>query len=220
MSERESGRARLFVLSAPSGAGKTTIVQALVDRRSDVAHSVSATTREPRAGERDGIDYHFLTRDAFEQRVAAGDFLEWAEYSGHLYGTLASEVDGILAGGKHVVLDIEVRGARQLRQRRDDVVTIFILPPAAEALLERLGGRSADRPEQVARRMRRAMAEIEEAPAYDFVLENRDLEMAIRDVAAIVDGARAGLEPGEVENRVVSLRTGLARLAKTMNADR
>ena len=135
----------LLVLSSPSGGGKTSIARALLQARTDVGYSVSATTRAPRSGERDGQDYHFLTPEAFERKVADGEFLEHAAYSGHRYGTLRSEVDRILHGGRHVVLDIEVEGARQVRERMPDAVRVFVLPPSARVLVERLRGQIANR---------------------------------------------------------------------------
>jgi guanylate kinase len=177
----------LIVLSSPSGAGKTTIAHALLEARDDLGFSVSATTRPPRAGERDGVDYHFLSRDDFMQRVADGAFLESAEYGGHLYGTLEAEVDRVLAQGRHVMLDIEVQGAAQIRQRRGDVVSIFVLPPSADALVERLQGRGADDREALSRRLMQADTELQHAATYDYVVVNDDLDVAVAAVAAIVD---------------------------------
>ena len=130
----------LLVLSAPSGGGKTTIAKALLAARDDLDYSVSATTRPPREGERDGVDYHFLTREEFVRRRDAGDFLEWAQYGGALYGTLEAEVDRVLASGRRAILDIEVQGARQIRERRSDVVDVGF------GRRERLRGRRLDRP--------------------------------------------------------------------------
>jgi guanylate kinase len=177
----------LLILSAPSGVGKTTIAQALLAARDDLGFSVSATTRPPRPGEQDGVQYHFLTRQEFDRRAAAGEFLEWAEYGGHRYGTLAAEVDRVLASGRHVVLDIEVQGARQVRQRCQNVVSVFILPPSGWDLLGRLGGRNTERPKELAVRLRRAVEELREAPTYDYVVINADRAQAVADVAAILE---------------------------------
>ncbi len=177
----------LLVLSSPSGGGKTTIARTLVSAREDVGFSVSATTRKVREGEQNGTDYHFLEQEEFLRRSDNGEFLEWAEYSGHLYGTLASEVDAVLQTGRHVVLDIEVRGARQVRQRREDVVSIFILPPSADVLVNRLkqrGGSQAG--PDLRKRMLRAIEEIEEASSYDYIVVNDDLTQAVSEVASII----------------------------------
>ncbi|HXV86972.1 MAG TPA: guanylate kinase, partial [Gemmatimonadales bacterium] len=157
----------LLILSSPSGGGKTTIARTLLAARDDLAYSVSATTRPPREGERDGVDYHFVKRPEFQRRAAAGEFLEWAEYSGHLYGTPVAEVERILGAGRNVIMDIEVQGAQQVRQRRSDVVSIFILPPSVDELLARLGARGDHRPADLVRRLRQAMVEIQAAAGYD-----------------------------------------------------
>ena len=178
----------LLIISAPTGAGKTTIAKALADARPDsVAFSISATTRAPRAGEKNGVDYFFLTRPQFEERRGKGDFLEWAEYSGNLYGTLVSEVDRILGSGRHVLLDIEVQGARKIRNVRRDVVSIFVLPPSIPVLLERLKGRGSDSPKELKARLRTAVEEFEAAGEYDYIVVNEDREKAIGDVASVLD---------------------------------
>ena len=148
---------------------------------------MSATTRPPRDGERDGEDYHFLDRAEFERRVAADRFLEWAEYGGNLYGTLRSEVDKGLAGGRHVVLDIEVAGAEQLRATFPSAVRVFVLPPSGAALGERLRQRGTENEAGLARRMAIAARELELAPQYDYVVVNDDLVDAVGQVAAILD---------------------------------
>jgi guanylate kinase len=136
----------LLVLSAPSGGGKTTIAKNLLQARDDLAYSVSATTRPRREGERDGADYHFLTRDEFLRRVEAGEFLEWATYAGNLYGTLRSEIDRIIGRGRTAVLDIEIEGARQIRASFPNSLHVFVLPPSADVLIGRLTGRNTSRP--------------------------------------------------------------------------
>ena len=180
--------ARLVILSAPSGGGKTTIARRLEAGRSDVGFSVSATTRAPRENEREGVDYYFFPRTEFLRRTEAGEFLEWAEYAGELYGTLTGEVDRLLGRGLHVLLDIEIQGAEQVRCRREDALALFILPPTADELLRRLAGRRSETREQVARRIARADRELEAALGYDFAVVNDDLDRAVEAVSGILDG--------------------------------
>jgi guanylate kinase len=207
----------LLVLSAPSGAGKTTIAQALLAAREDIGFSVSATTRPPRTGEQDGVAYRFLSRSEFDRRVAAGEFVEWAEYGGHRYGTLRSEVDRLLAEGRHVLLDIEVQGARQVRERCQNVVSVFILPPSAKALAERLGGRNTERRPAVARRLRTAVDELEEAAHYDYVVVNADRTQAVAEVAAILDAeSHRPRRLADLEQQLRSLIREIAELAADM----
>lgn len=177
----------LLVLSSPSGGGKTTIAKRVLAERGDTGYSVSATTRPRRPGEEDGKDYHFLSREQFESRVAAGDFLEWATYGGQLYGTLRDEVERVMAGGRHVVLDIEVDGARQLRGSMPSGVQVFVLPPSVPVLLDRLQGRGTERPDAVLRRVRHAADELQALGAYDYVIVNDDLDRAVASVHAILD---------------------------------
>lgn len=200
----------LLVLSSPSGGGKTTIAKALLAARDDLAYSVSATTRPPRQGERDEVDYYFLTDQEFRRRRDAGAFVEWAEYSGYLYGTPQSEVDRILASGRHVMLDIEVQGARLIRQRRSDVVSIFILPPSVDELLQRLGGRGQTRPADLERRVRRAVDEVDEAQYYDYIVINADRTQAVAEVAAIIDAE------AHRTSRQASLRDMIARFKREL----
>lgn len=208
----------LLVLSSPSGAGKTTITKALLAARDDLGFSISATTRPPRSGEVDGVDYHFLTPGEFERRRAAGAFLEWAEYGGQRYGTLVSEVERVLAQGRHVILDIEVQGARQLRERRPDVVSIFVLPPSVDELVARLGGRGTDQPAGLEQRLRRAVDELGEAHHYDYLVVNDDRTQAVAEVAAIIDAEsrRTRRQQASLE-RVQALRRGLTELVATLS---
>ena len=204
--------ARPVILSAPSGGGKTTIARRLEARRSDVGFSVSATTRAPRENERDGVHYYFFARPEFLRRVEAGQFLEWAEYAGELYGTLAAEVDRFLSRGCHVLLDIEVQGADQVRRRREDALAIFIVPPTAAELLRRLAGRRSETREQLARRIAQADQELEAAPRYDFVVVNDDLDRAVEAVSGILDGCPDGaLEGAAGAALVAALRRDLRR---------
>lgn len=182
-----SGRPFPIVLSAPSGAGKTTIARKLLAIRQDVGYSVSCTTRAPRPAERDGVDYHFLSPEAFEESVQRGEFAEWAEVHGNRYGTLMSEVEKVMAVGKHVMLDIDVQGARQLRQRFLESVTIFVVPPSLEALVARLVGRKTESEEGLELRLRNARTELEEAEQYQHVVVNDHLEQAVAHVSGIID---------------------------------
>lgn len=202
----------LVILSAPSGGGKTTVAHALVDARDDLAFSVSATTRPPRAGEEDGIDYHFLTREAFMERVDRGDFLEWAEYSGNLYGTLRSEVDAMIAAGSHVLLDIEIQGARQVRERSDNVVSIFILPPSVEVLLQRLRDRKSETSGAMRERLHRSVEEVAVAQQYDYVVINNTVEASVQAVTEIIhaEARRPGRDPALVA-LAEQIREGMAR---------
>lgn len=176
-----------LILSAPSGGGKTTIARELLARRSDLGYSVSATTRAIRPGEVDGTDYHFLTRPEFLEKVERGEFAEWAEVHGQLYGTLTSEVKALLSAGRHVVMDIDVQGAEQFRRAFPDSVLVFLLPPSASVLAERLAGRKTEGTEALRIRLTTAIRELEALPMYDYVVVNDDLEDAIARVSAIVD---------------------------------
>ena len=181
----------MFVITGPSGVGKGTLIRGLMERVPGLELSVSATTRAPRPGERDGVDYHFLSPAHFEQHAAAGDFVEHATYSGNRYGTLRSELERRLAAGAGVVLEIEVQGARQVRQAIPEAVAVFIAPPSRAALRARLVGRGTDAPEQVDERMRTAERELEAQPEFAHVVINDRLEEAIDGLAAIVRAALA-----------------------------
>jgi guanylate kinase len=184
--------AAVFVITGPSGVGKGTLIRGLLERVPELELSVSATTRRPRPGEQDGVHYHFMSPETFAAHVAAGDFLEHAAYSGHRYGTLRSEVRRRLDQGRPVVLEIEVQGARQVRESMDEAVAVFIAPPSIEALRARLVGRGTDSPEQVAERLRTAQQELEAQPEFAHVVVNDRLEDATDELAAIVRGRLAG----------------------------
>lgn len=175
------------MLSSPSGGGKSTIARHLIEAREDVTYSVSATTRALRPGEHDGIDYHFLSAAEFDRRRSAGELVEWAEYGGNLYGTLRSEVERGLAAGKHVVMDIEVAGARQVRERFPDSVHVFVLPPSAAELVARLQRRNTEELTAVERRLGIAADELGAAEEYQYVVVNDDVVEAVSQVAAILD---------------------------------
>jgi guanylate kinase len=178
--------ARVFVITGPSGVGKGTLISALLARVEGLELSVSATTREPRAGETDGRDYHFLDPGEFDRRVAAGDFLEHATYSGHRYGTLREEVERRLAEGRSVVLEIELQGARQVRDALPDSVLVFIAPPSPEALRERLEGRGTDSAEAIAERLRTAENELAAQPEFKHVVVNDEIDRAADELEQIV----------------------------------
>ena len=206
----------LLILSAPTGAGKTTIANALAEARPDtVGFSVSATTRPPRQGETNGRHYHFLSRPEFERRRANGDFLEWAEYSGNLYGTLRADVDRIVSSGRHVLLDIEVEGARQIREKRQDVVSVFILPPSAEVLLERIRGREGAPPPDLRARLERAVQELEAAQDYHYIVVNADRDQTIAAVGGIID-AEAVRGDAAATLMAQELKDDLRRLAASL----
>jgi guanylate kinase len=178
--------AKVFVITGPSGVGKGTLIDALRERVPGLELSVSATTRPPRAGEQDGVAYHFLTPEQFGERVAAGDFVEHADYSGNRYGTLRSELEGRLADGIAVVLEIEVQGARQIREKMPEALQVFIAPPSREALRERLLARGTDSPEEVERRMETADAELAAQAEFTHVVVNDRLEDAVEQLVALV----------------------------------
>ena len=178
--------ARVFVITGPSGVGKGTLIRGLMERVPELELSVSATTRAPRPGERDGVDYHFLTPEEFDRRVAAGDFVEHADYAGRRYGTLRSELEGRLAEGVPVVLEIEVQGARQVRAAMPEAVQVFIAPPSLAALRTRLVGRGTDDSEEVDRRLAVAEQELAAQPEFAHVVVNDRLEDALDRLEAIV----------------------------------
>jgi guanylate kinase len=175
-----------IVLAAPSGAGKTSLAQALVERRADTVFSLSATTRPPRPGERHGVDYEFVDDAGFESLVQTGELLEWAEVHGRRYGTLRRGVADALAEGRIVLLDIDVQGARHLRSTLPDAVLVFVLPPTTAEMLRRLQGRKSESPAELAIRMRTALAEIEQVKEFDYVVVNDDFEETMRTLEAIL----------------------------------
>lgn len=176
-----------LVLSSPSGGGKTTIARMLLERRDDLGYSVSCTTRRPRPGEVEGRDYFFVGTEDFLERRSRGEFAESAEVHGNLYGTLRREVDRVLGGGKHVVMDIDVQGARQFAAAYPQSVLLFLLPPSAEVLIDRLTSRNTDARDNVRRRLAEARAELGAAGDYHYVVVNDALESTYRQVAAVID---------------------------------
>jgi guanylate kinase len=202
-----------LILSAPSGAGKTTIARALLSRRADLGYSVSCTTRPPRQGEVDGRDYSFVSREEFLRRRGWGEFAESAEVHGHLYGTLRSQVERVLESGRHVVMDIDVQGTVQFTAAFPDTVTIFVLPPSADALLERLRQRRTENPEQLVARLRSAMEELQAVDEYQYVVVNDTLERAVARVGSIIDAEMARRE------RTVGLREQVERLSSQLEQE-
>jgi guanylate kinase len=181
--------ARVFVITGPSGVGKGTLIRGLMERLPRLELSVSATTRAPRAGERDGVEYHFLTREEFDRKVSAGEFVEHADYAGRSYGTLRSELLERVRTGTPVVLEIEVQGARQVRAAMPDAVQVFIAPPSLAALRTRLVGRGTDDGEEVERRLRVAEEELTAQPEFAHVVVNDRLEDALAQLTEIVRDA-------------------------------
>jgi len=181
----------VFVITGPSGVGKGTLIRGLRDRVPELELSVSATTRRPRSGELDGVDYHFLTPEEFDRRVRSGDFVEHAKYSGSRYGTLRSELERRLRDGIPVVLEIEVQGARQVREAMPDAIAVFVAPPSLEALRTRLVGRGTDTAEQIDERMRTAARELEAQREFAHVVVNDRLEDAVGQLVEIVRQALA-----------------------------
>ena len=178
---------KLFVISGPSGAGKGTLVERVRASRPDLGLTVSATTREPRAGEVDGVNYYFLTDDEFSARVEAGDFIEWAQVHDHRYGTLASEVDRNFATGQSLILEIDVQGALAVKERFPESVLIFIEPPSLDILKERLIGRGSETPESLALRLHTAEGEMQLRDRYDEIVVNDDLASATDELLAVLN---------------------------------
>jgi len=198
---RAAGRRRglLFIVSAPSGTGKTTLVERLVEILPDLARSRSYTSRPARTGETDGVDYNFITRDRFEAMIGRGEFLEHADVFGNLYGTRAADTEQLLASGHDVVLVIDVQGARQVRARGLANVAIFVLAPSYEVLERRLRGRSQDAEPAIARRLETSRHEVGAFAEYDYVVVNDDLEHAVDRLRGIVVAERARLSAMEAE---------------------
>ena len=203
MAEQNGSRtgSTLFVVSAPSGAGKTSLVKELLAHDDGLAVSVSHTTRAMRPGERDGIDYHFVDIATFQSMVEAGQFLEYAQVFDNFYGTAQASVESTLAQGLDVVLEIDWQGARQVRERIPAAVSVFILPPSRQALAQRLRGRGQDSDEIIARRMRDARSETEHYAEYDYLLVNDDFASALAQLRAVVTAERLRLANQRLRQR-------------------
>ncbi len=180
----------LFVVSAPSGAGKTTLCKALTSSLEHLTHSISYTTRKPRPGEIDGREYYFVTEERFRTMVRAGDFAEWAQVHSNLYGTSRRVLDDMRKEGSDVILDIDTQGAMQIKGKYREAVFIFIMPPSLEILEERLRNRKSDHEEEIKRRMLRARGEIKDYTMYDYIIVNRDFERALAELHAVVIAER------------------------------
>ena len=193
----------IFIISAPSGSGKSTLVNALMKRVPQLRFSISYTTRPPRGEERDGAQYYFVSRPEFERRIAAGEFLEWADVFGNYYGTHCSEIDRAAAEGSDLVLDIDVQGARQLKEKVPDSISIFVLAPSRAELEQRLRSRSQDAEEVIQRRLQEAAEEIRSWPRYDYVLVNDQVERSADNLCSIVTAARSRRERMEAQIRPI-----------------
>jgi len=192
-------RGRLIVVSGPSGAGKSTLIRASLDAVPELAYSVSATTRDPRPGEKDGVHYIFLSRDQFERWIEEDRFLEWAEYSGNLYGTPEQKVEEFLEQGKSVILEIELQGARQIRTKRPDAVMVFVRAPSLEETRRRLTGRATETQDALESRLATAAGEVAARDEFDLEVVNEDREAARRDIVkkmeTIVRGGKSAARP-------------------------
>ena len=209
-----SSRGLLFIVSAPSGTGKTTLVERLVQILPGLRMSRSYTSRDARMGERDGVDYNFVTRQRFEAMITEAAFLEWADVFGHCYGTGAADTEAVLARGEDVVLVIDVQGARQVRTRGIETVGIFVLPPSVEILEQRLRGRSQDSEEQIRRRLAKAFDEVNEFEQYEYVVVNDELTAAVDRLRAIVLAERARVKSMRgVAGQIMGTFEGSARAA-------
>ncbi len=202
-----AGRGHLYVITAPSGAGKTSLLRALLQRRPGLSFSVSCTTRATRSHEQDGRDYHFVSRQEFERMVDAGEFIEHADVFGNLYGTRRATVESALVEGRDLILEIDWQGARQVRERLPEAIQIFILPPSRAELETRLHKRGTESPEAIARRLAESISEMSHWREFDFVVVNREFDEALAEIEAIFDGR------GEASHRD---RPGLAILVNQL----
>ena len=201
-----------IILSSPSGGGKTTIAHKLLAMRSDVGYSVSCTTRPPREGEVEGKDYHFLSVEKFKRGQKADEFAESAEVHGHLYGTLRAEVERVLGTGRHVIMDIDVQGAKQFARAFPDSVLIFILPPSAEVLVERLKARGTEDIKSLIRRFKSAKAELKAIDLYQYIIVNDEIEPAVAAVSSIIEAEEfRRSRDGALDSRVGDLLDGIQR---------
>ncbi|MHB1194381.1 MAG: guanylate kinase [Longimicrobiales bacterium] len=208
------------VLAGPSGTGKTSLARRLVQGSRDFCFSISATTRAPRSGERAGKDYHFVDRAGFEAMVAAGQLAEWAEVHGQLYGTPRVELEAAARDGRHVVLDIDVQGARQIRSTVPEALLVFVFPPTVDALIQRLTGRGTEADEQVARRLQTALDELQAVPEFDHLVVNEDLETCLEEIRGIVRAeTRRTARARALREVVEEMRAKIARVLQERYAN-
>ncbi len=202
---RQPNRGMLFIVSAPSGAGKTTLVERLVEETPHLRMSRSYTSRPARPGETDGVDYNFVTRAGFESMAARGEFLEWADVFGNLYGTSAADTEQVMSGGDDVVLVIDVEGARQIRRKGVAVSSVFVMPPSSEVLERRLRGRSKDGEAEIRRRLDVSRIEVASFAEYDFIVVNENVATAVNQLRSIVVAQRVS------RDRMVAVAETIAR---------
>lgn len=181
---------KLFIISAPSGAGKTTLCREVLKRFKDITYSISYTTRKPRNGEQDGIDYHFITKEEFKRKIKNNKWAEWAEVYGNFYGTSTEFLDTCLASGKHILLDIDVQGSMQIKKRYPDSIAIFIMPPSSETLRARLESRGTDSRQVIERRLEIAKKEMKKKDLYRHVIINDQLSKAVSELIKIIESYR------------------------------
>ena len=186
-------RGNIYIVSAPSGAGKSTLCRELLKVYPDITYSISHTTRAPRTGEVDGVDYHFIAKEGFQERIEKGLMAEWAEVHGNYYGTSLETLEASVVKGIDVLLDIDVQGARQMCEAMPECVTLFIMPPSVEELLARLEKRGTDTPETIEKRMKNAVGEMNQSDFYRHVIVNDDLDDAVAAFVAVVKGCREGV---------------------------
>jgi guanylate kinase len=186
MEMNKRGKRLVFVISAPSGTGKTTLVRRVIEQLPNLQFSISYTTRPPRSNEREGVDYHFVSQDIFQKMVEKGDFLEWAEVLGNRYGTARVDMKNLESKGLDLILDIDTQGAKGVKESMDEVVLIYVLPPSMKALRERLITRGLDSPEMIEFRLANARKDIEEAHKYHYVIVNEKIEEAVGKLKTII----------------------------------
>ena len=180
-------RGHLFIISGPSGVGKSTVLRKILERRPQLLYSISYTTRPPRANEQDGVDYHFISEPVFRKKIDAKEFAEWAEVHGHLYGTSAPYIEEALTSGQDVLLDVDVEGAKRLFSRYPEAISVFITPPSMEELERRLRTRGMDSPAVMERRLKNAEVEMAQVDLYDHVVANDDLAQSVSKLEAIME---------------------------------
>ncbi len=181
----EHKKGTLLVLSGPSGVGKNTLINSFLSRNSDIHYSISATTRKPRPQEQDGINYYFLSPNKFHTMVDKGDFLEWAEFCGNYYGTPYPPIEAALNAGQDVIMDIEIQGAKQVKEKREDAVLIFLVPPSVEELARRIRNRKTETDVEIEARLNKALIEMEEGRMYDYYLVHDNTEQTVEELEAI-----------------------------------